>query len=177
MATYYIASPRGPLGPYDIQQLRLRPTSPDDLVWTHGMPDWAPAATVPELQVLFDGTVQPPIFDKQRFNDTNATIPANPYGRQSVPQYMPEKCPPTYLWLSIISFLGVLLFAIIALYKSLNVKNSWREGNYDKAQRQSRAALTWSIISLAIGTIVTVYTLSSGEDLSNYNNLIDLLNK
>ena len=49
---YYIASGQQRLGPFTIDNLAARNIHPDTLVWHEGMPQWAPASTVPELQPI-----------------------------------------------------------------------------------------------------------------------------
>ena len=44
-------------GPYTVEELAMQRLSPDTLVWTRGMPDWAEAQTVPELSGAIDHDV------------------------------------------------------------------------------------------------------------------------
>jgi hypothetical protein len=52
------------VGPYNIQQLQqyiqMGQITRDTLVWTNGMPQWAPAGTCPQLMNLF-GATPPPV--------------------------------------------------------------------------------------------------------------------
>ena len=46
---YFIVKDGTRQGPYTVEELAMQRLSPDTLVWTRGMPDWAEAQTVPEL--------------------------------------------------------------------------------------------------------------------------------
>ena len=50
---YYIAAGQQRLGPFTIEQLATHGLQANTLVWCEGMPQWAPASTVPELFPLF----------------------------------------------------------------------------------------------------------------------------
>ena len=50
---YYIASNGQNLGPYSVEQLAQQRITPDTMLWTQGMPNWAPASQIPELKQLF----------------------------------------------------------------------------------------------------------------------------
>ncbi len=67
---YFIVKDGTRQGPYTVEELTVQRLSPDTLVWTQGMTDWAEAHTVPELSGAVDhdvpgipaaGTPQPPI--------------------------------------------------------------------------------------------------------------------
>lgn len=67
---YFIVKDGTRQGPYTVEELAMQRLSPDTLVWTRGMPDWAEAQTVPELSGAIDhdvpdvpdaGTQQAPI--------------------------------------------------------------------------------------------------------------------
>lgn len=67
---YFIVKDGTRQGPYTVEELAMQRLSPDTLVWTRGMPDWAEAQTVPELSSAIDhdvpdvpgaGTQQAPI--------------------------------------------------------------------------------------------------------------------
>ena len=58
---YYIASNGQNLGPYSVEQLAQQRITPDTMLWTQGMPNWAPASQIPELKQLFSGIQQTPV--------------------------------------------------------------------------------------------------------------------
>lgn len=67
MATYYVAVNGQHTGPYTIDQLAQLNLQPDSLVWNDTMPNWAPAATIAELQCLFapqQPTYQQPAYQQ-----------------------------------------------------------------------------------------------------------------
>ena len=54
---YFIVIDGTRQGPYTVEELAMQRLSPDTLVWTRGMPDWAEAQTVPELSGAIDHDV------------------------------------------------------------------------------------------------------------------------
>lgn len=163
---YYIASDKGPLGPYSEQQLIERRLRGDEMVWREGLDAWARADTLPELDDVIRAAGMPPVFDRARFDSLNTDGPAV---AEPQPQFYyedDEECPPTYRWLAIISFLGIVPCAIVALVKSVMVRRLWEEGKREEAYRQSRKVLLWAIIGLVIGIPLTIYTFSNGMDNS-----------
>ena len=54
---YFIVKDGTRQGPYTVEELAMQRLSPDTLVWTRGMPDWAEAQTVPELSGAIDHDV------------------------------------------------------------------------------------------------------------------------
>jgi hypothetical protein len=81
---YYIASDQQRLGPFTIEQLAMQGLQPNTFVWREGMPEWAPASTVPELLPLL--TVQP--FPGQSTGPQQAIAYAIP-GSTVVPPFIP----------------------------------------------------------------------------------------
>lgn len=65
MNSWHYAQNNQSCGPVDLaalQQLfRTRVLAPDALVWKEGMPQWAPANTVPEFAALFSNSAPPPL--------------------------------------------------------------------------------------------------------------------
>ena len=156
---YYIASDQGPLGPYTLEQLKERTLKPDELIWRNGLTEWVKADSLEELTEAFSVAVAPPAFNRESFDAANATEPSP----TEVSEYIePDKdCPPTYRWLAIIAFFGIIPCAIVAIIKSVMVTRLWEAGNYERARRESRKVLTWSLISILIGIPLTIlYYLS-----------------
>ncbi len=60
MAQYYLAVNGQQLGPFDVNQLIPNGMTGNTMVWTDGMPAWAPASSVPELAALFAAPSIPP---------------------------------------------------------------------------------------------------------------------
>lgn len=73
---YFIVKDGTRQGPYTVEELAMQRLSPDTLVWTRGMPDWAEAQTVPELSGAIDHDV-PDVPD--------ADTPQAPIGEMAPP--------------------------------------------------------------------------------------------
>jgi len=98
---------------------------PNTLVWSQGMPAWAPLS-----DVLADKELPPKIS-------------------------VQAACPPTHLVGAVIlTILNLLLFppfgivGICAIVKACNVEPLWRQGRIEEAQHASRSARTLNIWSL-----------------------------
>lgn len=57
---YYVIIDNEQLGPYSLEELKIKKINKNTLVWTNGFEDWIPAKMVEELQLLVD-SVPPPI--------------------------------------------------------------------------------------------------------------------
>lgn len=174
---FYIASEQGPLGPYTIEQLKERRLKAEEMVWRNGMEEWTRADQVPELDEVLNSPVLPPTFNRQRFESQTATVHNN-YTQETHPQYHydnSEECPPTYRWLAIIAFFGIIPCAIVALIKSVMVTRLWEEGNREAARYQSRKALMWGTIGAAIGIPLSIYMLFFSDQTEMTQNLIEQL--
>lgn len=75
MAQYYLSVNGQQLGPFEVNQLIPNGMTQNTMVWTNGMPSWAPASSVPELAQLF---MAPPASSVPPFG-------ANAYGAYSQP--------------------------------------------------------------------------------------------
>lgn len=63
---FYIIYNGRQVGPLPVDQLENYGLSDNSMVWAQGMPDWAPAHTVPELHhILQKGRTSPPPFNSQ----------------------------------------------------------------------------------------------------------------
>lgn len=74
MAQYYLAVNGQQLGPFDVNQLMANGLTQNSYVWTEGMPNWAPASSVPELASLFAAPAAP------AYPPTPGPAPAPGYG-------------------------------------------------------------------------------------------------
>jgi TM2 domain-containing membrane protein YozV len=59
MAKYYLSVNGQQIGPLDVNQLIPSGMTEKSMVWTDGMPSWAPAGSVPELAHLFAASSMP----------------------------------------------------------------------------------------------------------------------
>lgn len=180
---YYIASEQGPLGPYTIEQLKERPLRPTDLVWCNGMPEWKAALDIEDLAGVWSDAPARPVFDREKFDRANAItdVPRVAEVRPATADDFDddEPCPPTYRWLAILAFLGLIPCAIIAIIKSVMVKNLWNEGKHDAARKQSRQVLIWSLVSILVGIPLTIYMFFVSDEgtqmLETYERIFESL--
>lgn len=157
---YYIASEQGPLGPYSIEQLKERRVKADDMVWRNGLSEWTRVDQLAELEsVLNAPVVVPPSFDRARFEANRPGAQWQPAPQQQFYYPDDEECPPTYRWIAIIAFLGIIPCAIVSLIKSIMVTRLWEEGKRDAARYQSRKALMWGLIGALIGIPISIYIM------------------
>ena len=162
---YYIASPQGPLGPYTVEQLKARQLKPDEMVWRAGLAGWVRADELEEIAVVFSNTALPPTFNRAAFDNNNRPSSESEQAQPNTNPTSDIPCPPTYRWLAIIAFLGLVPCAIIALIKSIMVTRMWEEGNVEGAARQSRKVLLWGILGLAIGIPLDILYMTSQNDI------------
>ena len=172
---YYIASEQGPLGPYSIEQLIERRVKADDMVWRNGLPEWTRVDQLSELEGVLNAPdpVVPPTFNRERYNAANYSFGSRQH--PEIQQYNypdDEECPPTYRWLAIIAFLGIIPCAIVALIKSVMVTRLWEEGNRDAARYQSRKALMWGLIGALIGIPLSIYIMFFSDQSMMANDLL-----
>lgn len=173
---YYIASDQGPLGPYNLQQLKNRPIHAEDMVWCNGMTEWTQADKVEELAEILNAPVIPPAFNRQRFESANGITYSTPGVTVKQREYDDyEECPPTYRWLAIIAFAGIIPCAIVALIKSVMVTRLWEEGNREGARYQSRKARMWGLIGALIGIPLSIYMLFFTDQTEMTSNLLEQL--
>lgn len=147
--SYWLIIDEHRVGPLTIEEViahpRLTPVTP---VWHDGMDDWAEAALLPELAVLFgNGTPLPPPV-------------AEPQSRRTFDSRRPQaepapKMPSTYLVPAIIVTICCCAFitGTIAILYASKVSPAYYQGDYAKAERMSSQALIWVIISFVIGLI------------------------
>lgn len=78
MQYFYLNSAGAQEGPMTLEQLKKENITPQTLVWHDGMPEWMPAAKLPELSQLFAATAPTVII-------TQPTSPARPVPVNHVP--------------------------------------------------------------------------------------------
>ncbi len=148
------------IGPVTLEEVianpQLTPTTP---VWHDGMDDWAEAALLPELEVLFGDSSPlpppPPVTEPERYRPRD-------YRR---PQEEPAPpMPSTYLLPAIlITICCCSPIAIVAIIYASKVSPAYYRGNYAEAERMSNRALIWVIIAFVTALIccpfISVYSL------------------
>lgn len=166
MKQYYIIRNDQQAGPYTLEELAAMEITPDTVVWTEGMTDWAPAHEVSELNSLFTRSAQTP----PSYNAPSYGAPAAPqYHREPQysrpPQYnTPAEqppMPPTYLaWSIAVTILCCLIGGIVAIVYSSQVSSRYIAGDYQGAEYASRQARIWIIVSACVGFAVGIaYTV------------------
>ena len=156
MKQYYIIRNDQQAGPYTLEELAAMEITPDTVVWTEGMTDWAPAREVSELNSLFTRSAQTP----PSYNAPSYGAPAAPqYHREPQysrpPQYnTPAEqppMPPTYLaWSIAVTILCCLIGGIVAIVYSSQVSSRYIAGDYQGAEYASRQARIWIIVSACV---------------------------
>ena len=134
-------------GPVQPERLAENGVTPQTLVWTEGMTDWAPAETIAELhpflQTPVSGTCPPP--PPHQPQPPKATLHSQTY-------QMP--LPDNHLVWAILSTVCCCLpFGIVAIIKSMQVNDFYNSGNYEQALIAADEAKNWCIISLVLGIV------------------------
>lgn len=163
--SYYIADNGQPTGPFTVDQIRdFHTLAHNTLVWNETMTEWTPAGQIPELAEIINqqwasqrplGQTPPAYSANQPFNQNN-----NGNNHYYAP-YMGVRpiMPKTWLAESILATLFCCLpFGIVGIIKALNVSSEYNRGDYEGAERASRSARKWTLISFFIG--VGQYLLS-----------------
>ncbi len=128
MKQYFLVVNGEKSGPFTIDQLATQQLTPQTLVWTEGMSDWAPAQQVAELSSLFATQTQVPNPQPQTPNT--------------------QVVPPNYLvWSILAALLCCLPGGIVAIIYSTQVSSRFQQGDYAGANESSRNARKWVIIS------------------------------
>lgn len=182
-------------GPYQMDELRRMPVTPQTPVWYEGLPDWTEAGMAPATRLLFeapqpapsqalcddrlpdppypDGTCDP-LPEPPYPAENSGPLPEPPYpmdGAGEPTQCGPENCQPrrdpgSYMAISILlTIFCCLPFGIVACIKSAGVSDCLAKGDYDGAWRNSRSALTWIWVSLICGVLCYVGLLIFGFSL------------
>ena len=183
MNLYYYLNEQGQqCGPVQATELSSLGVKDSTLVWTNGMENWQPANQVPELAPYL-AQPQPPVQPEPPVQPYGAGYPnpdettINPYGNQNSSPYnnpysgpayangpgSPQPpMPNNYLALAIISTIFCCLpTGIYAIVCANKVSSLYRAGNYEGAEKASKDAKTWSIISAVLGLIATIIIVAA----------------
>lgn len=152
MKQYFLVINGEKSGPFTIDQLATQQLTPQTLVWTEGMSDWAPAQQFAELSSLF--APQAPSAPTPEAPQPTATPQAPAYN--AAPAYgnpQPQApntqvAPPNYLVWSILATLFCCIpGGVIAIVYSTQVSSRFQQGDYAGALASSRNARKWVMIS------------------------------
>lgn len=137
MLHYYYTDGKKRFGPFTIDELKDKQITPETLVWKEGLPDWVPATTLSDLQILFP-------VEEHEVNVGGTVLK----GQQLV---LPPKN-----WLVesvLVTIFCCLPLGIVGIILSLLVDTMWREGHRDAAVRISKEAGRWVRYGFIFGII------------------------
>lgn len=159
MRQYYIIYNDKQAGPYTIEELERLALTPETMVWTEGMSDWAPAREVRELNALFiPSTPTAPSYNAPTYEapqDHNASQYASAPQHDTASGIPP--IPPSYLvWSILVTLFCCNLGGIIAIIYSSRVSSRYLAGDYERAAYASRQARNWIIASACVGLFVLI---------------------
>ncbi len=146
MTQYYYLDANGQqCGPVPQSSLLQFGITKDTMVWTNGMPGWAKAGNVMELQTLFASTHIP-------HQETAATPKAPTYNNPTTPVY--EPCPSNNLvWAILTTLFCCLPFGIVAIVHAAKVEGLWFAGYKELATEKAAQAKKWCWVSAAGGLV------------------------
>lgn len=163
MAKYLYMNAQGKqCGPVEETQLAACGVTPSTLVWCRGMRNWQPASEVIDITILLsrggEGNVpeppQPPFTDPKWPLDEGNKGPKQP----------PRQRPDNYLTWAIIVTICCCCWpaGIVALVFANKVNKYWDAGEYDNADKASKQAKTWCIITACVGgfSIISLFILT-----------------
>lgn len=178
---YYLTSNNEQRGPIEGSQLVANGVTPQTLVWTQGMEQWAPAGSVAELQGLFPpqgfpASVPPPPCNPQptaqplspagnNYNRSEYVAPAAQANPASAPNVgsnqsgmnMPPKPDNNMIWAVLCTVLCCIPVGIYAIICANDVDKLYAAGNYEGACDRARAARTWSIVGAVASIVIIVF--------------------
>ncbi len=152
---YYLDSERNQRGPVEVSELVGLGVNRSTLVWTEGMGDWVPAASVGELSHLFT-PAPPPVYQAQV--QPTPGEPAN---------YVHTNW---LVWSILATIFCCLIGGVVAIIYSANANSAYAAGRIEEAKRANNQAKTWFWVSfgvgLFVGVIYTIYSLAFAASLS-----------
>lgn len=140
MSQYYYSDGTDRHGPFSVEELRQHNLKPETPVWKEGLPDWVPANTLADLQVLFDSSAAftPPV-----------AAPGNPMAYT----------PPPKNWLIesiLVTIFCCLPLGIVGIIHATKVESLWNTGQHDAAIKSSQDAAKWVKIGFFVGLAVYI---------------------
>lgn len=174
-------------GPFQRDMLVMQGLRPDTYVWREGMPNWAPALTMPELADLLIeesafGSYARPEEPVPPYNANgnaqggfrSSAYGQQPYGQQPYSQqpYGPPAAHTNWFPWAIVSmvlgaltsFIG-LIFGIIGTVKAKKANDLYNQGMDAEGSSANSAAMTMTILAFVfdvIGIGSSIWLLSSG---------------
>ena len=159
---YYIDEHGEQFGSYSLEILRLLALRRQSLVWCTGMREWADADTMEELKGFLRKESPAPDAGDRQVESGTPIPPAAQVNQLSRPM------PKSWMTESIILTLLCSIIGLIPFFHAMQVRNLYRAGDYEGAERESATAKKWFYIALAIGLVVdTLYLLYFKDHLPN----------
>lgn len=174
-------------GPFQRDMLVMQGLRPDTYVWREGMPNWAPASTMPELADLlieesaFGSYARPeePVPPYNANGNAQGGFRSSAYGRQPYgqqPNSQQPYGPPAahtnwFPWAIVSMVLGILssfiglIFGIIATVKAKKANDLYNQGMNAEASSVNSTAMTMTILAFVfdvVGIGSSIWLLSSG---------------
>ena len=174
-------------GPFQRDMLVMQGLRPDTYVWREGMPNWAPASTMPELADLlieesaFGSYARPeePVPPYNANGNAQGGFRSSAYGRQPYgqrpysqqPYGQPAAHTNWFPWAIVSMVLGILssliglIFGIIATVKAKKANDLYYQGMNAEASSLNSTAMTMTILAFVfevIGIGSSIWLLSSG---------------
>jgi hypothetical protein len=112
MKKFYLHDGSGPIGPFDIPELKNKQVIPTTPVWFQGLSTWQQAGTITELKSLFEGDGPPPLAPKHETQPV--VLSPIPKKRSLIRRLIP------------VAILGIIILVGAIIYK-----------NYDREQLQN----------------------------------------
>ncbi len=186
-------------GPFQRDMLVMQGLRPDTYVWREGMPNWAPASTMPELADLlieesaFGSYARPeepvPPYNANRNAQggfRSSAYGQQPYGQQPYSQqpYGPPAAHTNWFpWAIVSMVMGILssfiglIFGIIATVKAKKANDLYNQGMNAEASSVNSTAMTMTILAFVfdvIGIGSSIWLMSSGvlQSLSPLSGLV-----
>lgn len=154
MSNWYYVNSRGQqIGPVSYDSLASAGLTPNTMVWTEGMPQWAAAGTVQQLSPLFM-TPPPHAGNYSAYQSTGQQQGYTQAYQQPGPQQPGAGMRPNnhFTW-AIISILLCTIGGIIATVYASKVNDRWARGDYNGAIDAAGTAKTWCIVSTITGAL------------------------
>lgn len=147
---YYVDAYGKQSGPVSKQELRAYNVTRQTMVWCEGMPGWAPAGSVADLNEIF--AFVPP-----------APPSPSPYNQTHQMPVQQQQKPNSYMWLGICTtLLCCLPLGLVSIFYASKVDTCMAQGDYNGAVNNSNNARTWGIISAIVGLLVGFLAFVAG---------------
>lgn len=156
MAKYLYMNEQGKqCGPVEETQLAACGVTPSTLVWCRGMRNWRPASEVIDITILLSGG---------RVGMGKVPLPPQPPEEGGEAPRPPRQRPDNYLTWAIIVTICCCCWpaGIVALVFANKVNKYWDAGEYGNAEKASKQAKTWCIITACVGgfSIISLFILT-----------------